>query len=479
MIALGKHIALIGFMGAGKSTIGFELARLLERPFLDVDEELEREHGATIPELFAQRGEPWFRNAEAAVTRRLLDGHEPAVLALGGGAVMRAETREALARRAFTIHVEIDVEEAWRRVSVASHRPLAADLEQFRRLHAERAPVYAEAADAVAGDVEGALLAAGSVTVETGALRALARHVPGEGPVALVADERVLALHPPALGGRLAETHTVPSGEAAKQLGVCARLWDELALDRGGTVVALGGGTTSDVAGFVAAGWLRGVPWVPVPTTLVGQVDAAIGGKTGIDLTRGKNLVGAFHLPARVVVDPAVLETLPPEQWREGLAEVVKTGLLAGTAPWRLDPEAMVRACAAFKVSVCLADPQERGRRAILNLGHTFAHGLEAAAGYEGLSHGHAVALGLRAALRLSERHLGLDPAVRAEVEAVLPAEPAAVDPDAAWAATALDKKARAGRLRLVLLQAPGAPLYGVELPPEEVRGALAELTRA
>jgi 3-dehydroquinate synthetase/shikimate kinase len=472
------HVALIGFMGAGKTSVGAETARLLERPFVDLDLDLERHHGLTIPEMFEQRGELWFRNAEAELARSFLERAEPAVLALGGGAVMRPETREALALRAFTVLLDIDVGEAWLRIS-RTNRPLARDEETFRRLYRERLPVYLEAADAVAADVDGVLLAAGGVTVERGALGRLETLVPGEEAVALVADERVLELHPPGLGSRLASTHTVPSGEAAKTLAVCQRLWDELALDRGGTVVALGGGTTTDVAGFVAASYLRGIAWVPVPSTLVGQVDAAIGGKTGIDLAKGKNLVGAFHAPARVVIDPDLLTTLPEDQRAEGMAEVVKTGLLAGRELWRLPDDELVRACAAFKAAVCLADPAEQEKRAILNLGHTFAHGLEAAGGYRGPTHGAAVALGLRAALRLSIRHLGLDPSVLAEVEAVLPVEPAAIDPEAAWRAMAYDKKARGGRIRLVLLEAPGKPAFPVELPEEEVRSALAELVAA
>jgi 3-dehydroquinate synthetase len=179
------------------------------------------------------------------------------------------------------------------------------------------------------------------------------------------------------------------------------------------------------------------------------------------------------------VIDPDLLTTLPEEQRAEGMAEVVKTGLLAGRELWRLPDDELVRACAAFKAAVCLADPAEQDKRAILNLGHTFAHGLEAAGGYRGPTHGAAVALGLRAALRLSIRHLGLDPDVLAEVEAVLPVEPAAIDPQAAWRAMAYDKKARAGRIRLVLLEAPGKPAFPVELPEEEVRSALAELVAA
>jgi 3-dehydroquinate synthetase len=155
-----------------------------------------------------------------------------------------------------------------------------------------------------------------------------------------------------ALGLRLTTVHELPAGEEAKALPVVERLWRELRLDRGGTVVALGGGCVTDVAGFAAAAWLRGVAWVPVPSTLVGQVDAAIGGKTAIDLPEGKNLVGAFHWPARTVVDPALLATLPERERRNGLAEVVKTGLLTGEPLWELPLPEQVRRCAAFKTAL-------------------------------------------------------------------------------------------------------------------------------
>src|SRR6185369_12733367 len=204
--------------------------------------------------------------------------------------------------------------------------------------------------------------------------------------------------------------------------------WEELRLGRNGTIVALGGGCTTDAAGLAAATYLRGVPWVPVPTSLVAQVDAAMNDKTAIDLPQGKNLVGAFHWPVRTVIDPALLETLPEAQRLEGMAEVVKTGLLAGEPFWELPGDELVRRCAAYKAAICLRDPYERGERAVLNLGHTFAHALEAAGGYSGPSHGEAVALGLLAALRLS----GLD---TAPVEQVLAPQPVRVNRDAAWAA--------------------------------------------
>ncbi len=204
-----------------------------------------------------------------------------------------------------------------------------------------------------------------------------------------------------------------------------------------------------------------------MPTTLVGQVDAGIGGKTAIDLPGAKNAVGAFHWPARVVCDPSLLSTLPEEERVNGLAEVVKTGLLAGRPLWELDEPDQVRSCAAYKSGLCLQDPFDRGPRTQLNLGHTFAHALEAAAGYA-LPHGRAVALGLLAALELS----GLEDEART-VREVLAPERARVDREAAWAALARDKKAERGTPRLVLLDAPGRPRWGVELEEADVRRAL------
>ena len=297
---------------------------------------------------------------------------------------------------------------------------------------------------------------------------------PGQGSVALVADAHVSGIHgiraQLALGSRDVEGHEVPAGEAAKVPAVLERLWTSFRIGRDGTLVALGGGSTTDVAGFAAATHMRGIPWTAVPTTLVGQVDAGIGGKTAIDLPQAKNAVGAFHWPVRVVCDPAVLTTLPDAERRNGLAEIVKTGLLAGEPLWELPEPEQVRRCAAFKAGVCLHDPHDRGPRLQLNLGHTFAHALEAAAGYT-LPHGHAVALGLLAALRLS----GLEAEV-AKVRDVLAPEPARVDPEIAWAALSRDKKAVAGAPRLVLLETIGKPRWGVEVPEPDVRRALAEL---
>jgi shikimate kinase/3-dehydroquinate synthase len=462
--ALDRHVALIGFMGAGKTTLGRLFAERIDRRLIDVDRELEGRVQLSLGQFFAKRGETEFRIIEASCVREAVNRTPPSVLALGGGAVKSPEARDALARQTLAILVDVDVDTAWARVR-GTDRPLAQDEGSFRKLYADRQPLYREVADAVvqSGDVDGVTLAAAGVHHELGALERLGELVPGTGPVALVADATVMGIHgaaaEAALGDRLASTHDLPVGEAAKQLEVVGRLWSELRLDRGGTVVALGGGAATDTAGFAAATYLRGVPWVAVPTTLVGQVDAGIGGKTAIDIAQGKNLVGAFHWPARVVIDEALLETLPERERRQGQAELIKTELLAGR-------ELDVRAAAAYKAALCLRDPHDRGPRQWLNLGHTFAHALEAAADFD-LPHGEAVALGLLAALRLSGRDT-------TRLEEALDPQPAQVDRERAWQALQRDKKRTGDEIQLVLLGDDG-PLVEAR-PPDEVRAALDSL---
>ena len=446
-----KKIALVGFMGAGKTTAARAVGGI------DTDDLIEAAAGKPISDIFRDDGEAVFRAYE----------EEAIVLALGGGAVKSQRVRDALDDM-LTIWLDVDVETCWERVQ-GSDRPLAQNEAEFRRLFEERRALYASVSDTVAKDVHDVALAIAGVRVERGALQRLGELVPGDGQVALVSDAHVAGIHGMdaqlALGSRLAETHELPAGEEAKTLATLDRLWQELRLDRSGTIVALGGGCTTDAAGYAAAAYLRGIDWVPVATSLVAQVDAAIGGKTAIDLPQGKNLVGAFHWPEATVIDPALLETLPDPQRREGMSEVFKTGLLAGEQFWDLPDDEMVRRCAAFKAAVCLRDPEDKGERKMLNLGHTFAHALEAAAAYEGVTHGHAVALGLLAALRLSGRDIG-------QVEEILRPTPVRVDREKAWEALLRDKK---GALRLVLLGDDG-PQWDVPVPAEDVRRELDRL---
>ena len=308
----------------------------------------------------------------------------------------------------------------------------------------------------------------------------LTRRATGAGAAVVVSDARVASLYGARTlrslraAGLAADLVVVPRGEPAKRPAVLARLWDRLAtlgLGRRDVVVALGGGVVGDLAGFAAATWLRGVPWVCVPTTVLAQVDSSVGGKTGVDLAAGKNLVGAFLQPALVVADPDTLATLPARQRRAGLAEVAKMGFACDAPLFRWverhaealragDPAALaaaVRASVAVKASVVRRDERERegGGRTALNFGHTLGHAIEAARDYRGVLHGEAVAIGMRAAARLSQRLAGLAERDRARLDAALdrlglPRRMAPIAVARLLAAMRHDKK-RAGRVRWVL----------------------------
>jgi 3-dehydroquinate synthase len=299
---------------------------------------------------------------------------------------------------------------------------------------------------------------------------------------------------------------TAPAGEQHKNLQSVRRLYDALlakGVDRATLVVALGGGVVGDMAGFVAATYMRGLPLVQAPTTLLAMVDASIGGKVGVDLPQGKNLVGAFKDPRAVFADVTTLETLPPAEMRNGMAEVIKAALVGDPPLLELvtpgDPEqllsgdparleTLIRRAAAVKVRIVEADRLERGVRAYLNLGHTFGHALEVVTDF-GVRHGHAVALGLVAAARLSHR-LGLcDAALVAEVERVVDALGPWGDPageallpysgaaPALWQAMQHDKKWRDGRARFVLLRAAGDPVVVEDVPQQAVFAVLEQMS--
>ena len=453
--------------------------------------------GWTSPAIFASEGEAGFRRREAEAIAGLVERSDSPVLALGGGAVLDPATRAVLARRTVCVWLDVPLAVARARVGDGAGRPLAADPAGFAQRFEERRPLYAQVADLVLdGEAEPDALA-GAIALgacgRSGAIDRLGELI-GSRRSVLVVDEAVAGRIP----GIHAQVVPLRGGEEAKTPAALEALWRALSaadLDRGAVVVAAGGGTVTDVAGFAAASFVRGVAWLAVPTTLVGQVDAAIGGKTGINVA-AKNDVGAFHLPEATLLDPALLQTLPDAHLADGMAEVVKTALLAGGPLWDLVralpagrppapllPE-IVQRCAGVKALVVAQDPRERGRRAILNLGHTIGHGIEAAAGYGGLSHGRAVAVGLVAALRLSERHAGLSPETASEVTALLarlglPLRAPGIDADAVLAAMRHDKKRAAGEHRFVLLEAPGRPRHGAVLPEPDVRAAIDDAVSA
>ncbi len=334
-------------------------------------------------------------------------------------------------------------------------------------------------------------------------LGTFARAVTGARHVVLVCDTRVGRFH----GGTAARAlrhagiavdvlHVAP-GERAKRPGVLERVWEGLAaagLGRDGAVVALGGGVVGDLAGFAAATWLRGVPWVAVPTTVLAQVDASVGGKTAVDLAAGKNLAGAFHQPAGVLVDADTLATLPARHRRSGLAEVVKTGFAVDAAFWRWiearldaldagEPAALAGAVArsiAAKARVVQADERERegGRRTALNFGHTLGHAIEASLGYRRMLHGEAVAVGMRAAAWLSVREAGLAPESHIRLEAALdhlglPVRMPAIPLARLLAAMRQDKKRARGAVRWVLTPRIGDASVPRAVESRLVRAAL------
>ena len=530
----GRSLVLVGLMGAGKTSIGRRIAARLGLTFKDADAEIEEAAGCTVPEIFARFGEQAFRDGERRVIRRLLSG-PPLVLAFGGGAFLDPDTRALTRRKSLSIWLRAPLPVLVRRVAGRDHRPLLAEGDHatiLERLLIQRSPIYAEA-DLIVDCTDET-----PETTTTRVIQAIADWNPpqrlevtlpstayqviiGEGlleragallaPVlpqkraVIVTDESVGPLHLPALRDGLAQTGfttaviTVPPGEASKSLhsweNVVSQLLDQR-VERRTAIIALGGGVIGDLAGFAAATTLRGLPFVQIPTTLLAQVDSSVGGKTGVNTSHGKNLVGAFHQPRMVIADTATLATLPIRELRAGYAEIVKAGLIGDAAffSWceqngaallsgdrTIQAEAIHRAC-AFKAEVVGDDEREEkpsDGRALLNLGHTFAHALEAEYGYTGgLLHGEAVAVGLGLAFRLSAR-LCLCPAQDAErvIEHVessgLPAELSTLNRRFP-AATLVghmrrDKKVRDGALTFVLARGIGQAFTARDVPEDGV----------
>jgi shikimate kinase/3-dehydroquinate synthase len=431
-------IAFVGFMGAGKSTVGRAVARELGLPFADADDLVAERAGKTIPRVFGEDGEARFRELEeAAVLEALGRG---GVLALGGGAVEGERVRAALRM-------------IW------------------------------------AGDGSGgypALVGPGATAIYED------EGVPRPGARTFAVLDRAAAAASGGLVPAIAEAEPIEidGGERAKTLSVAESVLGELVdagVRRDDALLAFGGGVVGDLAGFCAAVYQRGIPVVQVPTTLVAQVDSAYGGKTGVDMPQAKNYVGAFHQPAAVLADPAALRTLPAEELAAGFAEVVKTALIDGGELWervraleRVDAEAvapLVFDCARTKIDVVAEDERDTGRRAVLNLGHTVGHAIEAATSYGRYRHGEAVALGMLAALRLSGQE-----ELRAEVAGLLAraglptALDGAVPVDDVIAAVGRDKKRTAEGIGFVLVDAPGAVEHGRRVEPDSLRAAVTEL---
>jgi shikimate kinase/3-dehydroquinate synthase len=484
----GRSIVLVGIMGSGKTSVGRRLAARLGLDFVDADAAIETAARMTIAEIFKRHGETFFRDREHHVIARLITEGQK-VLATGGGAFMREDTRKKISESGLSIWLKADHDVLMRRVRKRSNRPLlhTDDPEAtMQKLIDERYPVYGLAdytihsgdgphdlvVEHIMTELERSLPAdAGTTQTPAPSPSALAAPLPvTKVPVELgarrydiligphlvedagqhiaklfpssactvVTDRNVAERHLPSLeagldGAGIRHTRCiVEPGEASKSYDVFAQVCDsiiEARMERRDLVIALGGGVIGDLAGFAAASVRRGMRFVQIPTTLLSQVDSSVGGKTGINSKHGKNLVGAFHQPSLVLADTGALATLPTREFRAGYAEVAKYGLIDNPdffawleQNWRgvfgAGPElvhAIATSCAS-KASVVIRDETEQGDRALLNLGHTFGHALEALNNFDGsrLVHGEGVAIGMACAFRFSTK-LGICP--RAETE--------------------------------------------------------------
>jgi 3-dehydroquinate synthase len=542
------NIFLVGLMGAGKTTIGRLLARKLGKRFVDSDHEIEARTGASIPWIFEIEGEASFRRREADMIRELT-GQHGIVLATGGGAVLDPANRALLAERGTVVYLRASIGSILQRTAHDKNRPLLQTADPRRKLEeltAQREPLYRQVAHVVIDtgrpNVQSmvntileqmALLPAkranpgrdipmnetkrinlevslGSrsypIVIGRGVLddpALLERHVTG-GKVAIVTNTTVAPLYlervaaPLRAAGREVVEIVLPDGEEYKNWESLNLVFDALLAakcDRKTTLVALGGGVIGDMTGFAAATYMRGVPFVQVPTTLLAQVDSSVGGKTGINHPRGKNMIGAFYQPRAVLADTATLDTLTPRELSAGLGEVIKHGAIldAGFFDWieqnigkllARDPDALAHAIARsceIKADVVRKDEREGGLRAVLNFGHTFGHAIEAGLGYGNWLHGEAVGCGMVMAADLSQRLGFIDEAtvarVRALVEAAgLPVVAPDLGADRWIELMEVDKKNEGGAIKFILLKPLGAPIIS-SVPRETLLATLAACT--
>lgn len=504
------NIILYGPPGSGKTTVGCELAQRLSREFVDADDLVAARSGLTIPQIFEQKGEAEFRRIEAEVCAEL-GARDNLVIAPGGGALLNEANRRVLEKNGVVFCLRAPAETLLNRLSAVGNRPLLAGdnlAEKLNALLAARRTLYASFPE----QISTANLLPAHVAEEiiqrlkphTILLRApglqhdillgygLLAQLPEilrerglTGSTLLVTDENI-AKEIPIPNNQFPIT-ILPAGEQHKNLATVEKLYAEFlrhGLDRQSLVIALGGGVLGDMVGFAAATFMRGVRWVNVPTTLLSMVDASLGGKTGVDLPQGKNLVGAFHPPVLVISDPLVLNTLPAAERAAGMAEVIKHTLIDDAEQFAELETASAFGSAAqlarnlsVKVRVVEEDPFEKGRRAALNLGHTVGHGVEAASGFK-LRHGEAIAIGLHAESLISNSLGLMKPEVTERVLAVLrrfglPTHCPGLEVNHIRQLMSTDKKKSGGQLKFALPCGVGEVAWGVTVPEDLIMNAL------
>ncbi len=428
------HLFLYGPPGAGKTTIGKILARTLNLPFVDLDRVIEANAGKSIPQIMEEQGEPAFRELETSALKTLCPPHpegeglgvRDSIIALGGGALLRAENRALAESSGKVILLMAGWETLLERLEQGSEkRPLlAGDVRsKLTSLLEKRAEHYASFPLKLHVDGNSAEQSAYHAQMILGRhhLSAMGEYDVMVGQISnlphgdlIVTDENVAKYHLQKLPH--VPAIILPPGEEHKNLETVTRLWQSFlqhGLDRSSAVIALGGGVISDLTGFAAATYMRGIRWIAAPTTLLAMADASLGGKTGIDLPEGKNLIGSFHPPKLVLADPSLLLTLSDRELRCGMAEVVKHGVIADPDLFELCSRGMdwvkqhleeiVKRAMAVKIRIIEQDPYEKGIRAALNLGHTVGHAVELVSNFE-LHHGEAVAIGMAVEAKYAER---------------------------------------------------------------------------
>jgi 3-dehydroquinate synthase len=426
-----NHIFLYGPPGTGKSTVGKKIAASLKLPFVDLDRVIETDAGMPIPKIMESQGEPAFRDLETAALKSLTpsplpsgegSGVRAAVIALGGGALLRDENRALAEANGQILLLMAELPTLLYRLhNDSGKRPLLTGdlgtklsaLMEKREAHYNSFPLKIHVDDKTAEqNAHQAQIALGRHHLSAmGEYDVFVGHASSvtnlQNPI-IVTDENVAKFHLQKLQAALnARAVVIPAGEEHKNLETISHLWKsflENGLDRKSTVIALGGGVVGDMVGFAAATYMRGIDWIGVPTTLLAMVDSSLGGKTGFDLPQGKNLVGAFHPPKLVLADPSLLLTLPERELRAGMAEVVKHGIISDPdlfamcnrgMDWvKANLEEVVKRAMAVKIKVIEDDPYEKGFRAALNLGHTVGHAVELVSGFQ-LRHGEAIAIGM------------------------------------------------------------------------------------
>ena len=527
------HLFLVGPPGIGKSSVAPALARHFGASVVDLDREIERRAGKSCKDVIEQEGMERFREVESTVLQKLAPTPSWVIVDTGGGAPIRDDNRAFMRRLGLIVGLRGSLERVTRGIAATMAKRPNQDVspgERARAVLRERKAAYADSD--VTFDVDGAtvedtaraiaawLVSARGVRIDVvgperpcrvliraGLLDHVGPHLADlgwRGRVAVVSDRATASRYEAAVHrsleavGLSSITIAVPGGESGKRLSVAARLWDSLAregIGRDGGVLALGGGSVGDVAGFVAATYLRGVRVAQIPTTLLGMADAAIGGKTAIDIAAGKNLVGVFHSPDAVFADLTVLATLPARQFSSGLAEVTKCAFLADReSVAQLDRSlenvrsgdlgailAAVTIAAEVKGGIVSQDPRESGLRELLNFGHTMGHAYEAASGYR-VTHGEAVAIGMVYATALAEKLELTAPTLRPELENLL--DRAALPkrahlPKAVWSYILRDKKARAGKLRWILPRRIGRFSEVIDVGEPALRAAARVVERA